>query len=194
MTALCSIQDIKTALAISESTFDAELGIVAERVTKTIEHACGVTFMAPDVDITEYKDVVASQRYIWTDCRPVNSVTTLHEDTAREYGAATLVDADDYVIYSAGRIYKANGYWTPGAKVIKLVYDGGYHGITDVPLDLRQAACWACVWEWNLRRNGDGRFGLTGKSYNTGDAEFTPELPIEVVQVLNRYRRGSRVL
>lgn len=189
---LCSVGDVKAMLGITADTYDADISALTLQVTKQIEKMLGVTMMCADSDVTEYFDVDEDGwDELFVQYRPVTAVTSVYEDPDRDYESASLLTNDDDYVWYSNRIYRVGGAWARGHKVVKLTYRGGYHDVGDVPWDLRRAATKACSIEWQQHYNGDGRLGLTGKSYNSGNASFIDGWPADVVDVLGMYARGN---
>lgn len=71
---------------------------------------------------------------------PINSITSIHDDPDRAYGAETLIDSADYTMPNAGLdgMVKGDGIiFGAGVENIKVVYNGGY---STLPADLVSAA------------------------------------------------------
>ena len=77
-----------------------------------------------------------------------STITTVHEDFSRVFGASTLVAATGYRFdYLTGMLTRDYQSWFSGRGVVRVVYDGGL-GLTteDVPADLRMAATMQCAF------------------------------------------------
>ena len=106
--------------------------------------------------------------------RPVTSVTSIHDDTDRNwtYDAADLVDSGDYTLDEIeGRIYLHNdsnhGTWRTGRRTIKAIYVAGYDTGSDGRIT---QGITALVAHWWSQRPNAGMDTLT-----VGDVTVTPE-------------------
>lgn len=94
--------------------------------------------------ITEYHELHDYTSEIYLRQWPVIAVTSVHEDTNREYGATTLLtEGTDYIVDAApGRLIRVSGAsktsWSTGFEAIKVVYSGGYATQAAVPADLKK--------------------------------------------------------
>lgn len=56
---------------------------------------------------------------------PINSITSIHQDSDRVFGADTLIDPTHYV-YSGRKLVGVEVVWWYGVQTIKVIYDMGY--------------------------------------------------------------------
>lgn len=130
--------EVKALFNISYSGDDTLLTTIIAQAQKEAETFCGYAF---DVaTYTEYFDGTGNDS-VRIGNLPIASITTLHDDILRAYGADTLVDSDDYVFYKDQGIIKLDGFnFDIGLKNIKVVYIAGYGtGGGTAPTDLKLA-------------------------------------------------------
>lgn len=96
---------------------------------------CGTVLEAEA--ITEYHDGDGTDIVLLRNF-PVNSITSVHDDVNRDYAAASLIAATEYMIESSGRLILENGVFNVGRQNVKVVYNAGY---SVVPYDLKVAVC-----------------------------------------------------
>jgi hypothetical protein len=131
--------------------------------------------------VTEYHDG-EGKSYFFTDEFPVTAVTSLHDDTDRNYTAGYLIDTDDYVWYSDGRVELETGSFNAGLKNIKIVYTAGYDA---VPKDLEYLAT---KWVVSLLKGKD-RIGVSSMSGPDGSVTvFDNFLDADMRAILDNYR------
>jgi hypothetical protein len=75
----------------------------------------------------EYHDGTGTE-WLVVNTLPIVSVTSIYDDSNRDYTAATLVDPDDYEIYhaKAGIIRSLNGDWYTSKSNLKVTFVAGY--------------------------------------------------------------------
>ena len=102
------------------------------------------------VDVTEYHPQKPFQwlgsELLLTDW-PIQSVTTVHEDSELDYGATKLLTAGiagDYIIDSSsghGKLIRIDNefptFWDNNYRAVKVVYKGGYADVASVPQDIK---------------------------------------------------------
>jgi hypothetical protein len=117
---------------------------------------------------------------------PVTSVTSLHDDTAREYGSDTLLDEDDdYVVLDSGP--QLDGFtFNKGWRNIKIVYQGGFTNATR-PDALVIAMLRAMSYLWN-RRKAEHISSDNVQEINLARS-FIIELPMDIKNGFGNYRR-----
>lgn len=142
---LVTLNEVKVALNLSttDEKRDDTLTMLINGVTGMIEAFCDRQFVARDYT-AEYHDGDGCSD-LYTDHFPINSVTSLYDDTARAWGADSLISSDSYVIYEQeGRIALIGSVssflyesFQLGNLNIKINYNAGY---VTVPYDLKQIA------------------------------------------------------
>ena len=115
---------------------------------------------------------------------PINSITSLYVDTARDFGASSEVT--DYLSYEEGEIYYAAGF--PNVRqCVRITWNAGYAD-GSVPDDLQIAV--AETVQWYLSRfDGDG-VGVAAIQNPDGIVtQFERDIPFSVKMRLNRYKK-----
>ena len=126
---------------------------------------------------------------------PVHSITSIHSDPYREYGADTLISADDYDFDSLkGQVRlkakTASGVFERGDRAIKAIFSAGYTNST-CPPDIIHAIC---VWASQLQRNKTSQ-GKDSISQRGGSVNITIKtMPTEVKEYLNPHRLNGSIL
>lgn len=118
---------------------------------------------------------------------PIISITSIHDDTARAFGADTLVPATDYVLdneeeVGAVRLFQNTSIFTRGIKNVRVVYVAGY---ATIPADAARACILLVAWLFN--RAGSESIvsqALGGKSESYVD----DLLPLYIKQLVNRFK------
>jgi hypothetical protein len=185
----------KTHYSISADTADALLNQLLDSIEKKIRlHTGGVTLVNTS-DVTEVQDGDGKTGFFYTRQRPVQSITTVHEnvDTPRAYDSDSLVDSDYYSFNAeTGKIYKISswstggGVWAQGYDTVQVVYKPGYATVAAVPDDLVLA-----LYEWVRQlqtRTENRRQGI--RSANAADGSVTYDnrkMPEIVEELLESY-------
>lgn len=177
---LTTLANLKQYLDIDtdQTTDDTFLQNLITRISDDMERYCQRTFNASD--LTEYYKG-SGTRILLLRNYPVNSVTSIHDDTELEFGADTAIDSDDIKISDAvnGTIILNEGIFTESEKEnIKVVYNAGY---STIPSDLEQACIKMCAAEYIESK------GLVAAV--EGSAEKAEKLRDQAQKVLDAYRR-----
>lgn len=133
---LTTLANVREYLGIDDAQTDDDtlLQNLITRESAAIEKECNRTF--GDATYTEYHDGDGTDTVMLKQY-PVNSITSIHDDTDRDYDSDTLIDSDDYVYDSDSGIVQLDGFsFVPGRQNVKVVYNAGY---TTIPTDLEQA-------------------------------------------------------
>lgn len=120
---LTTIQRVRARLGKSTDTDDALLGQIIDGVSAAAEAFMGRG--AEYVSRTEYHNADWHQRRVALRHFGRVTVTTVHNDPERTYGASALVDATDYVVDQETGIITFDYELSPGAQAVKVVYLGG---------------------------------------------------------------------
>jgi len=182
---LCSLLELKLFIGITAgtSTYDTQLEEFINGASWLLKEE--TTRFLKAQSITEYHDGIGSN-LIMLRHRPVNSVTTLHSDSARSFAAASLISSDDYQVYTnGGYIVVTNAGLDVGAKVIKVVYNGGY---TVIPSDLRMACIEHVTYQYEKFLKSH-RVGLKSVSNDAGSDTYVEDMPGSVKRAIKRYSR-----
>lgn len=183
---LCELADVKTYLGITDTSEDTLLGALIDSASQAIERYCRRKFKQET--LTEYHDGMEVGKLALRRA-PINSITTIHDDTDREYGSGTLVDSDNYTYYAQSGIVVFDGdiVMQDGNKNVKVVYSGGFGATTAaLPEDL-QLACQiltAALWT----RAKQGAAGIESETTEGYSVKWRGELPVEVALILKGYR------
>jgi len=179
---LCSLAELKLFVGISTSdeSLDTQLEEYINGASWLLKEETGRFLKAQA--ITEYHDGTGSL-LIMLRHRPVNSVTTLHSDSARSFGATTLIAATDYQVYTnGGYIVVTDAGLDAGAKVIKVVYNGGY---STIPYDLKMACMEHAANQYEKFKSH--RVGLKAVSNEGGTRTYIEGMPSATKQAIARY-------
>jgi hypothetical protein len=95
--------------------------------------------------ITEYHWLKSAEWELYLSQFPTITVTSVHEDSSRGYGASYLLTADtDYVVDSAtGRLIRTSSAtsgttsWMTGFEAVKVVYTAGYATTASIPAAIK---------------------------------------------------------
>jgi len=124
-----TLDAVKEYLRISSSNDDTLLNNLIARAEDEADMYCHRVFAA--ATYTEYYDGNGLSKMNLKHY-PVNSITSIHDDLDREYGADDLIDSDDYVFEADSGIVKLDGLtFTGGIQNIKVIYNAGYATLPD---------------------------------------------------------------
>ena len=180
---LVSLQKVKEYLQETGTAFDTLLQDIIEGVSVWTETYCDRTFK--QATYTEQYDGDATPTLLVRNT-PIDSVTTIHDDTLRVFGAADLIAATDYVIYGTeGRIVLDGLFFAKGLQNIKIVYVAGFKD-ADLPRDLQQAIKELVADRFRNKESQGIKSTRIGAFAVTYDASA---LPKEVKSVFDSYRR-----
>jgi uncharacterized phiE125 gp8 family phage protein len=146
---LTSLASLREYLKIQTTDIvdDTLLQSLITRISAQVEKNCNRSFMAA-VRTEYYKG--NDQSFIYVRNPPVNSVSSIHIDEAREWGSDTLVAAADIQISSENPgkiILYGQEFYAPSYEIenVRIIYNGGY---AVVPADLQQAVNKLCAAEY----------------------------------------------
>ncbi len=168
-TDLTTLAKVKTYLGLGDSDHDTLLEALIDSVSEAIEHYCGREFDYQER--TEYHDGQGASCLV-LKVRPVASITSLHDDPNRDYGAATLIDSSRYAFYPEEGLLKLDSaVFLHGIRYVKAVYYGGH---ATIPPAVEQAANILVAHFFNRgHQGGDGvkseSLGSYTVSYDTGE-------------------------
>ena len=180
---LTTYANVKEYLGLTDDNDEDFIGNLITRASDFIAKYCRRIFEA--ADYTEYHDGT-SNKSICLKQYPVNSITSLHDDLNREYGADYLIASTDYVIDEDAGILTLDGYrFGVGLKNIKVVYNAGYETI---PANLEQACIELVSMKFNTKET-DGIKSEKIGSYSVSYSEA--EIPATIKATLTKYiKRG----
>ena len=189
--ALLTAAEYKTYAGITDAAQDTLIAAMIPRVQAKIERHCNRLFEDGATARTEYFDGDGKSNCIWPKYLPIVSVTSLHDDTDRGYGAAYLISSNDYVVYDR-RVELDGLVFCKGLKNIKLVYVGGYVPTgesANVPHDLKLAMCE--LLSWTMQRMGKEAEQSESNTQLNISRTWIVELPREIKRDLAPYRRHA---
>jgi len=183
-----TLANAKAFKNITASDHDAELLRLIPAVDAFITGYCNRTL--EQATVTEYHSTRAGQTTLRLKVYPIASITSLHDDPDRQYGAATLLDPSDYVLddEDAG-IVKLDGIaFQDGLRNVKVVYLGGFAAGTPQRALLEVAAIELL---WLARDKGDkALLGLQSRSIADGRVDtFNTDWPAGVQPILDQFRK-----
>lgn len=165
--ALCTLDQLELAIGVDtielakrEQVIDAVTEAILDWTGRAIIHNPGLGTVT-----TEFHDGEVDWDSIFTREFPISSVTSLHDDVDRVYGASTLLTENThFLVYDdEGRIQlidssgisiltkREQGFFNPGFKNIKLVYVAGYTNNAAIPPSLRQGCIEWCAFVLNYQ-------------------------------------------
>lgn len=190
--------EIKPYLGIRPDLTDKDdlLNMLAIHATSQIEAYLDRLLVSRGA-ITEYHTLREVTASLYLNQYPIVSVTSVHEDSDREYAAADLlVENTDYIVTKPvaklSRIWGATDSeraWELGFRSVKVVYVGGYSNTASVPVDLKVEALRYIGHAWGeVSRQ---QFGLSSVSDDRGNMQrfFPGALTPIMKQALARHRR-----
>jgi len=118
---------------------------------------------------------------------PITSITTIHQDSDRVFGADTLVDSGDYFTYADNRKLVGDGVsWERGIQTIKVVYVAGY-AIGSIPEDLVNAI--TMLVDFWYKEYDAHRFGVSSTGTETNRITYEKNIPVEIKEMINPYKK-----
>jgi hypothetical protein len=145
---LTSLVKLKEYLGITSTNTDddAFLENIITRVSDDIESTCNRVFRA--ATYTEYYRGSGTDKLLLRNF-PINTITTIHDDMDRDWGADTLIASTEYNISDEveGMVIYTDGIFTDcgSTENIKIVYNAGYNVL---PYDLEMACLKKCAAEY----------------------------------------------
>lgn len=190
--ALCTLAELKAYLNISGSTQDTLLEGFANRASQRIDSRSRRklrkrTYTDERYDGNGRFSVLVLREY------PIVSVTSLYDDTGRDFEAVSLVDSDDYEIDAdAGTVTRTDSMFAKGTANIKITYLAGYED-DDERLYALKAACISLAAHYYFQSPaGKGRQGVKSEALAAGQGTVSFEgdlMPKDVVDTIREYRR-----
>lgn len=191
--AIITVAEAKTylpGLNASSSTEDTFIGVLVDAASVWIARFCGYPGKAPTVEDTSYTRYFTPDdaEDLILDVLPVVSITTIHDDPARGYDAAHLVDSGNYTLLDgdAGLVCTTSTSthsWSVGEKrAVKVVFTAGY---TTIPDDMKLACRMIVRAAYDLRK----RSGVVSETAVGGtQATFRDEdVPPQVRRMLRPF-------
>jgi hypothetical protein len=206
--ALFTSSEFKDHEGITSTAHDTFIGQLATRVSIMVARYCnrlapnGVSALeALGSDLTEYYDGTG-EKDLQVVRYPLISVTSVHSDHARAFGAATLVAAADYymdkrngrivLMPNANTAFATQGIFVKGSANVKVVYQGGF---ATVPEDLKEAAIlWASAIFARRRAVGIVSESIGAYSVTYQSTRGEGSVPPEVRGLLSPFRNPAFAL
>ena len=190
---LVSVATLKSYLPeISGSTADTELTALLDRTEAVISAYLGFPIydggslhVLTTQTYTLYLDgpMYTDNSVLQLPIRPIASITSVHSDPNLVYGAAHVIDSDEYILdKQLGRLIlkpntATNGFDT-AFRAIKVVCSAGYTSAND---ELEHAIC---VYASQLHRNKSAQ-GKDSSSQRGSTIKYSSkDMPFEVRQLL----------
>jgi len=130
----------------ADTSDNALLSSIITRVSADVAKRCNRTFQAGTV--TEYYEGDGSCELLLRRA-PVNSITSIHIDSDREWSSDTAIDSDNIIISDTieGLVTLNGDYFDKGLGIenVRVIYNGGY---TTIPGDLERNALRLCAWDY----------------------------------------------
>ena len=185
---LTTLADVKANLQIASTTqtWDAQLNGAIVSASGLIEARCNRHFASQAY--TEYYAGIG-QKTLQLREYPVSVLTSVSSDTARDFGAASVLDADNYSLDGdTGTVYfdYALSY---GNRSIKVVYTAGY---TSFPAALTAAAVRLACIMFNERKSAgfsNESLGNFSKGFQGWGKATVASLPQDVEAMLGEFIR-----
>lgn len=182
--ALTTLNEMKTFLHVDNSDDDATINNLIDAVSQFFNTYCGRKILARA--LTEYYDG-NGKPWMYVRNPPITTVTTLHVDSERAYGADKLIDSGDYALYQElGKITLDNDIFPAAPQSIKIVYNGGWTA-ANVPKDLLNA-CKEMINFLYSRSTDGNRIGIESISREGVTTNYVNDMPETVKMVLDKYR------
>lgn len=151
-----TLDEVKDALNITDTNSDSILGSLISAQSAAIQSATNRKLIK-----TTYTDYFNGDHDLKQLCLqefPVSSITTVHDDTDRDYDAGSLISSEDYVVEADTGILRFDTLLTRGQQNIKVVYVAGYDPVPD---DLKLACTYLVAAEYKaLRMQVNTREGM----------------------------------
>ena len=184
--ALTTLANVKAFKNITVTDHDVELTRLIPTVDNFVAEYCGRIF--EQATVTEYHSTRAGQRVLLLHRAPIVSITSIHDDPLRVYGANTLLASTVYVSddddLKAGMVRLDGISFSAGLRNVKVIYVGGF---ATIPCALEQAAIELI---WLARDKGDqALLGLRSKSIADGSVSYLDnQWPSGINAILDLYR------
>ena len=193
MANLITLQEYKTAEAISQPKDDARLNVLIPSVSQLIKTYCGNSFVDYySSNKTELFTINWSTHIVQLTESPVNTIVSVQESQSYGGTLATLTTtAQEYALDTGTDcIYRttSSGYknWPVGVETVKVVYTAGYSAIPgDLKLAVLDLITYYLKDEHKLRQSIAGASlqnqGSSGQTNNVG-------FPDHIKRVLDLYK------
>lgn len=182
--ALATLANVKEFLHITGDGDNTLLTNILARVESFIKDYINFQFEIPASSFIEYHDGNGSNTVLLNNY-PITELTSVYDDLDRVYGADTLLDAGDYVVYNEeGKIVLDGSFFNKGLRNIKVTYKAGY---ATIPSDLIEAVIKLVVVDY---LEGQGAINAVPSAGGGFEVDTRPwQLRKEAMVILNHYRR-----
>ena len=184
--ALVTLAELKEFLKVSTTTDDVLFNVLINSASRLANSYTGRQLLSKSH--THYYDGSGSSELIVAEY-PIVSVTTLNDDTNRDFGSGDNISSANYMLdKEAGiiRLWNAEASFVKGDGTVKLVFSAGY-AVADVPADLKLAVMRLCaiMYEKALNRRHD----VVSESVGDRTTTFTSaDIPGDVRTMLAPYK------
>jgi len=182
--ALATLAALKEYLELTGTAHDARLTALLTRSDEFVKKFTKRVLEVPGSDVTEFYDGNFTDAIFLREF-PIVSVTSVHDDTARVFGADTLIAAADYVVVKdPGYIRYLYGLrFVKGAQNVQVKYKGGY---STIPKDIEMASIYAAAFWFEERKNIE----LGSRNIRDGGTTgLLHDIPMSVKEMLAPYVR-----
>lgn len=190
-TALATLADLKTFLAITATTDDDMLSAMINRASGDIESAVDRRFAAFSTTVYADGDGESATFYVPSSFFPLISVGTLYDDTGspKTWDSNTIVDSDYYQVYpEEGKIVRTDSVFKRGRRNVRADVRVG---METVPYDIQKECIRLAAIDFYNSPVGQGRLGRTSEARPGGQG--TTSFDVNAAQVspslVKRYRR-----
>ncbi len=196
---VCTTDDVKMRLAISDSDYDDMIAAIIAGLSGRFDAFCGRTLLQTAADVTEY--YTGLSQCLQLNLFPLISITSIKEAWDRDFDNATALTAEeDYWPMSLGKngiLYRNLAIWPVKPDGIQVIYRGGYAAAGEEPGDseivlppeIREAA----IQQASLTYKRRDDIGLSGVGFEGGSMTKFAAMKLlpDVERVLEQYRRPS---
>jgi uncharacterized phiE125 gp8 family phage protein len=180
-----TVAAVKRAMKIdsSDTTYDAEIEDLINACYKMLEAYIHHPLKA--ADYTEYYDGDGTNTLVLRKY-PINTVASIYDDVAREFGADSLIDSTDYLIdndeeMGTVRLFQNTTIFARGIKNVKITYNAGY---ATIPKDAERACILLVIYYFNRQDAA----GLNSQSMGGKSESYTDDaLPMFIRQMVMKY-------
>ena len=148
---LTTLEAAKAQCGVTVSADDTEVTAFIAAATAAMEQRAGRHLEADAM--TEYLTGDGRSKLWLQEPVDVAGITSLHVDSNRVYAAATLIDADDYVVDGCCVEY-VNNSWITSPRAIKVVYPTGFATVPDDLIHACNVQVAKLYSEWQAAKAG----------------------------------------
>lgn len=189
--ALIGLDEAKEYLKISESNSDQILGALINGISLWVKN-----FLARNLVMTTYTEYYngLTDRELILRNYPITSITSIHEDSLRQFGSSTVINvSSDVMVQNDSAILRAwnnKTHWLYGYAVIKVVYISGYttsFNTGTMPEDIRLAVKRILDHQY---RTGYSNRKLDVASQSIGEVTTTfrdGDIPLDAKEILKHH-------